>query len=119
MTHDGDRDSAYSSLKNYIGSHGCPDAIFCMNDEIVIAANAALFDMGIRVPQEVALVGCDDIDETQYHRPKLSSIAFPFSDVARICWEYLFARIESHSIERQSCVLQAPFMARESSFGSA
>lgn len=52
-----------------------PDAIFCSNDLLAHGALRALYDHGVRVPEDVAVVGIDDIAENRYTRPSLTSIA--------------------------------------------
>lgn len=52
-----------------------PDAVFCSNDLLAHGALRALYDHGVRVPEDVAVVGIDDIAENRYTRPSLTSIA--------------------------------------------
>ena len=70
-------------MRNYVAANGCPEAIFCFNDERAIATLDALRDLNYRVPQDVLLIGCDGIDETDYHSPKLSTIQYPYDEAAR------------------------------------
>ncbi|MFI7134642.1 substrate-binding domain-containing protein [Nonomuraea sp. NPDC050153] len=52
-----------------------PDAIFAMNDSLALGALRALQAAGVRVPQEVALVGFDDVEEARYATPSLTSVS--------------------------------------------
>jgi DNA-binding LacI/PurR family transcriptional regulator len=52
-----------------------PDALFCSNDLLAHGALRALHDHGVRVPDDVAVVGIDDIAESRFSRPSLTSIA--------------------------------------------
>ncbi len=54
-----------------------PDAVFGATDRLAIAAMAAIQDAGLRVPQDVAVVGFDDIPLAAMLRPSLSSVAQP------------------------------------------
>jgi DNA-binding LacI/PurR family transcriptional regulator len=50
------------------------DAIFCANDLLALGAMAALRARGVRVPEDVAVIGIDDIEESQYAAPSLSTV---------------------------------------------
>ena len=52
-----------------------PDAVFCFNDLLALGALRTLLDRGLRVPQDVAVVGFDDIDECAYSTPSLTTVA--------------------------------------------
>ncbi|TCC57712.1 LacI family transcriptional regulator [Kribbella pittospori] len=52
-----------------------PDALFCSNDLLAHGALRALHDHGVRVPDDIAVVGIDDIAESRFSRPSLTSVA--------------------------------------------
>ncbi|MFC5825032.1 LacI family DNA-binding transcriptional regulator [Nonomuraea insulae] len=52
-----------------------PDAIFAMNDSLALGALRALRSRGVRVPEEVAVVGFDDVEEIRYSTPSLTSVS--------------------------------------------
>ena len=52
-----------------------PDAIFAMNDSLALGALRALAERGVRVPEDVAVVGFDDVEEARYSTPSLTSVA--------------------------------------------
>ncbi|MGP4095064.1 MULTISPECIES: LacI family DNA-binding transcriptional regulator [unclassified Nonomuraea] len=52
-----------------------PDAIYAMNDSLALGALRALRSRGVRVPEEVALVGFDDVEEARYATPSLTSVS--------------------------------------------
>ncbi|MCX8052952.1 MAG: LacI family transcriptional regulator [Armatimonadetes bacterium] len=109
------RRATYENIDTYLEKNGCPEAIFCAADEMMIGALRRLHERGIRVPEDVALAGCDGIPETEYHEPRLSTLATPIEQVCRIAWEFLRRRIENPNIDRQGIVLQPQLVIRESS----
>lgn len=111
----GDRATARQKVKDYVEKNGCPDAIFCFNDEMSIAAMAALHSMGIKVPEDVIIIGCDGIEDTEYHMPALSTIQYPYAELARCAWDLLQRRIEHPETPLQSVSLKANLVLRESS----
>jgi LacI family transcriptional regulator len=111
----GDRPAISNIMRHYIREHGCPEAIFCFNDEFSVAALVALRDQKIRVPEDVLLLGCDGIHETAYHLPALSTIQYPYAAVAQWAWEFLQQRIENPESPLQSAVLAPKLLLRASS----
>ena len=51
------------------------DSLLCMTDMMALGALKALFDCGRRVPQDVSVIGCDDLDFTGFFQPALTTIA--------------------------------------------
>lgn len=111
-----DRARARRAVDRFLESNRCPDAVYCFNDENAIGALRALKDRGVRVPEDVAIVGCDDIDETEYHDPPLSTLHYPYDEAARLAWEFLRKRIENpDATPLQSIVLKPELVIRQSS----
>lgn len=69
------------------------DAVFCFNDTMAIGALRALRENAVRVPDDVAVVGFDDIEEGQFSAPPLTTIRPDKDAIARIAVERLVARI--------------------------
>jgi DNA-binding LacI/PurR family transcriptional regulator len=70
-----------------------PDAVFCFSDLLASGAVRAVYDAGRTVPRDVAVVGFDDIEETSYSVPSLSTVAPDKRELARLAVEALLARI--------------------------
>lgn len=70
-----------------------PTAVFAANDTMAIGALEAAEAMGYRVPDDVAIIGFDDIPEAQWVRPKLTTVAQYPGDMGRLLAEALFERI--------------------------
>lgn len=91
------------------------EAIFCYNDDMAIGANRALHDAGLRVPEDVALIGCDDITEAGFLQPPLSTIGHPRSELCGLAWQFLQNRMRDPLLPLQSAVLSGHFIPRASS----
>lgn len=70
------------------------DAIVAFNDAIALGALRVLQESSLGVPDDVAVIGFDDIDETQYSMPTLSTIDPGRDDIARTAVDLLLRRIE-------------------------
>lgn len=92
-------------LGHRIAAGPLPDAILCANDLMAIGILAALRDAGIRVPDDVALIGYDDLAGTAYLDPPLTTVRQPFEKVGRAALESLVAAVAG---ERPADVLVAP-----------
>ncbi len=84
------------------------DGAFCLNDLVAVGALSTLGAHGVRVPDEVAVVGFDDIDEGRFHRPTLTSISPDKTAIARIALDSLLARMNENS-GAPSRELSAPY----------
>lgn len=111
------RPSTRKAVRDYITEKGMPQAIFCHNDEMAIAAYRALCDLGIRVPDDIAIVGCDGIEDTEYLATPLSTIAQPFEALCETTSRFLERRINDPEAPPQRIVLTPTLLLRESSQG--
>jgi DNA-binding LacI/PurR family transcriptional regulator len=69
------------------------DAVVAFNDSMALGAMRVLQEHGIRVPQDVAVIGFDDIDETRYSLPSLSTVDPGREEIARTAVRVLVERI--------------------------
>ncbi|MFC5908848.1 LacI family DNA-binding transcriptional regulator [Streptacidiphilus monticola] len=70
-----------------------PDAVFCFNDLLALGAMRAVHEAGLRVPQDIALVGFDDVEEAEYAIPSLTTIAPDKAKIAELAVSLLLERI--------------------------
>ncbi len=102
-------------FREYVAERGHPDAVFCHNDDAAIAVYRALCDLGLRVPEDVALVGCDGIEDTEFLPVPITTIVQPVEEMSRIAWEFLKNRMENPEAPPQHRVLEARLEIRASS----
>ena len=70
-----------------------PDALFCFNDLLALGALRALHEAGLRVPEDVAVVGWDDVEDSRYSIPSLTTISPDKRQIAMLAVEFLAARL--------------------------
>jgi LacI family transcriptional regulator, repressor for deo operon, udp, cdd, tsx, nupC, and nupG len=73
---------------------GPPDAVFCYNDLLALGAIRTLLTRGVRVPDDVAVVGFDDIEESRYNTPTLTTVSPDKAMIARLAVERLVLRLD-------------------------
>ncbi len=71
-----------------------PDAVFCFNDMLAIGALRTLRDKGVRVPEDVAVVGFDDVEESSYSAPGLTTIRPDKAGIAKTAITLLADRLD-------------------------
>jgi LacI family transcriptional regulator len=109
------RSSARSSMREYVQAHGCPDGLFCHNDLIAVGVYRALCDLGLSVPEQVALIGCDGIEEVEYLERPISTIVQPVEELCDLACRFLHARLQDASLPLQQAVLQPKLVLRQTS----
>ena len=89
----GNRARSREILKAYIAENGCPDALFCFNDDLAMSAYRALREMGYSVPKDVIVAGCDGSEEGEYAAPQLTTIKQPIEEMCTQAWSLLANRL--------------------------
>jgi DNA-binding LacI/PurR family transcriptional regulator len=94
-----------------------PDAVLCFNDLLALGALHALSRQGVRVPQDVAVVGIDDIEDGRFSTPTLSTIAPDKASVAGEAVRLLHHRLENPGSTSRRVSVGFELIARESTLG--
>ncbi len=90
------RDYAYKEMQTFLESgKELPDAIFASNDASAIGAIDALIDAGYSVPEDVSVMGCDDIALAKLYRPSLTTIRTSFEKQGLLAIDQLISMIKS------------------------
>ncbi|MBJ7415431.1 MAG: LacI family DNA-binding transcriptional regulator [Niveispirillum sp.] len=105
-------DTAYDTVRGLIDSKVPFDAIFAVSDVIAIAAIKALNAAGLRVPDDVAVVGFDDITIAAYVSPALTSVRQDLARGAKVMIDLLFRRMEGENTP--SATMPAELVIRKS-----
>ena len=91
-----------------------PDALFCFSDLIALGALRALHEAGVAVPEQVAVVGFDDIEDGRYGRPSLTTVAPDKAAIAQAAMDALVRRIDGDDSEPQRVLAPHHLAERES-----
>lgn len=92
---------------------GCT-AIICNNDLIATIVLGGLADHELRVPDDISLVGFDDIASAAYLRPSLSTVAQPVEEVAQATWQMLREAMSDPKSAPQTVTVSTRFVRRDS-----
>jgi len=93
------------------------DAVFAGNDRMAIGAMKALQSFGRRIPEDVAVVGCDNIEMATMTIPALTTIHQPMREIGTIAAEKLIRTLTGQPVEPKQTVVPAELVVRESCGG--
>ena len=108
--------SGYEMMCRLIDSNHIPTAIFAASDPIAIGAMKALYDHGYKVPDDISIIGFDNIDAANYTNPPLTTFYAPSFDMGQFGAKLLHQALKDKTkllpmrvqlpcylIERESC----------------
>jgi LacI family transcriptional regulator len=90
-----------------------PRAILCANDQTALGAMYALARHGLRVPQDVAVTGFDDVPVARHLHPPLTTVRQPMQDLGATAFDVLYTKISTGKSETD-VVLPVQLIVRES-----
>jgi len=108
-------ESGYLSAIKILSTTPLPTAVFAANDSMAIGALRAFHDKGFVVPDDMALVGFDDIPISRYVKPSLSTVQVPIHKMGILAVErLLFALQEIEITDKEKIIFPTQLMIRES-----
>lgn len=112
----GRMDGGYVAVQEMLSRRPLPDGLFCYNDLTAIGALKALHQARVRVPDDVAIVGFDDIAMAEFTCPSLSTIAQPRLNMGRLAVQMLLDLIAGRPVDSQT--LKGSLVIRESTLAA-
>lgn len=109
------RESSYAAIVDVVRHSGVTfDGVVCVNDESAIGVMRGLLDCGVRIPEDVSVIGFDGILEGKFYTPPLTTIAIDYDDFARQTVDALIARIEGDKSPVRDMTVATRLVVRES-----
>ncbi len=105
----------FDAFERVIKQNSEIDCVFCANDVIAIGFMSAAIEKGISIPEELSVVGCDDIKFAKYNSPPLTTIRIPKYKLGEKAVTKLIEIIENKSKVKASCLLSCELIERKSS----
>lgn len=91
-----------------------PTAIFCFNDDMAIGAMQFLQQQGFKIPDDISVMGFDDINYAEYVSPSLSTVHQPLQEIGQSCIELLLKQLKGEYVEPGSRYLPFTLKIRNS-----
>lgn len=111
-TEQNSRLAAYQATQDFLRNNEPVDGLFCYNDYAAIGASRALREVGLRVPTQVTLVGCDGIEDIDYLDWPLPTIELPVARMCACAWEFLQRRLLDPALPLQKETFSGQFKNR-------
>lgn len=92
-----------------------PTAVFVCNDLMAIGAIRAITERGLRVPEDIAVVGFDNIALARYTQPPLTTVAQPYVEMGRLAAELLVKRVNGITEPPRQFLLETTLVIRQTS----
>jgi len=107
---EGGQETAKELLKN----HPEITALFCHNDLVAVGALQACAELGLRVPDDIAIIGYDDIRLAELVSPKLTTLRVPRTEIGATTMQMLLEQIEVEGAEPKEIHLRPELIVRAS-----
>ncbi|MDE1996740.1 MAG: LacI family DNA-binding transcriptional regulator [Rhizobiaceae bacterium] len=113
---DGNRNTADATASTHrlLAMPEPPTAILASNNLTMIGAMRAIRERGLRVPNDIAILGIDDFEWADYFEPRLTLVAQPCDEIGRRAADLLIKRISNGRAPRQTLRLPPTLRVRES-----
>ena len=104
----------YLGMKTLLGKKVPFTALFAQNDRIAKGAISALHEAGLRVPEDISVIGYDDIPEAEFSDPPLTTIRQPTEEIGRAATHLLIQMIEDREAIPNQILFDTELIVRSS-----
>ncbi|HOO75476.1 MAG TPA: substrate-binding domain-containing protein, partial [Tepiditoga sp.] len=106
--------SGYKIAKEVIQENNDITAVFCANDDMAIGAIAAIKDLNLNIPEDISVIGFDDIDMANYIKPRLSTVRQDHYGIGEKATELLIDIIKNKKAKIKKIYMDYELIIRES-----
>ncbi len=110
---DWEHEGGYAAAQNLLAVSERPTAIFAANDVMAFGAICAIQDAGLRIPQDIAIVGYDNRDFAKIFRPRLTTVSMPVYEMGRTAAELLLRQIREGRQDMDELKVRGQLFVRE------
>lgn len=103
----------YRALMSLLACAPRPTGIFAANDRMAIGAMRAIYEVGLRVPDDISVIGLDDIELAAYQSPPLTTVRQSFTDLATRALQLLLAVLSGQEPVQPQVVLEPSLIVRQ------
>lgn len=106
----------FDAMREVIASGQCPDAIFAVNDLCAMGAIKALYYHGLKVPDDVKVIGMGNLREGSTNYPSVSTVDTKVNEMVKMALAHILKKLSGEAVEEvMSCMLPPHLIIRASS----
>ncbi len=109
-----DHNDMRSNIKIFLKEHPECTAVICSNDIVAMEVINTAIDIGLNVPNDLSVIGFDDIVAAEHTRPPLTTIVQPVRKIVSAAWDMLLDSIENGNNEPEKIIISPELKIRES-----
>ncbi|GAB3654054.1 LacI family DNA-binding transcriptional regulator [Glycomyces tarimensis] len=106
--------SGFDAAKELLGLNDAPTAIFASSDQMAFGAYEAIRQRGMRIPEHVSVVGFDDLPESRWTSPPLTTVRQPLSEMGSLAARTVLDMAAGNDVDSPRLELATEMVARES-----
>ena len=106
--------SGYEAARELMRLRPSPTAIFCANDLMAVGCYEALRELGLRIPDDVAVMGYDDREIAQHLHPPLTTVLLPHFEMGSLAAELLIDAAAGSTLRPRQIKVECPIVMRKS-----
>lgn len=106
--------AGYEKTRELMAMEDPPTAIFCSNDRMAVGCYEALKELGLRIPDDVSVVGYDDEEVSRHLSPPLTTLVLPHREMGRWAVDKALSSIGTTATRHHLVKLECPLVERES-----
>lgn len=91
-----------------------PTAIFCFSDEMAISCMSTLMGLGFSIPRDISVIGFDNISQSNYCYPSLTTVSQPMEEIGNSCMELLLPQLGGELMSNRHIILKHSLVVRSS-----
>lgn len=100
--------SGESAFAELLGKYPLMDAVFISNDQMALGALHLAGKRGLRIPDDIAMIGFDNLDESAYYTPSLSTVNHPLRELGTLAVQNLLQRVEGGAARQSGTTTTLP-----------
>jgi LacI family transcriptional regulator len=106
--------TGYKAMEEFLKLDNPPTAVFCVNDEMACGAVRCIIEKGLRVPDDISVVGFDDIPLASLFIPSITTVSQPIYDMGVLAMELICRMIKGEQVEVKTYILPHKLVVRQS-----
>lgn len=108
LTAQNTEESGYRLTRALLSESPRPDALVTGNDNMAVGAYRAIHDMGLRIPEDIAVASFNDISVAQFMSPPLSTVRLPSEEIGETAVELLLERMAGRELAKRITLASRP-----------